>query len=176
MKVMVGSTNPVKIKAARKAFKMAFPEERMEIRGMEVDSGVPEQPVGDKQIRQGAINRAWVCLAKKDCKYGVGLEGGVIETEYGMMESAWACVVDDEGVEAFGGGMHFMLPEKVAERIRNGGELGPVMDELTGRKEVKKANGAVGVLSRDMLSRSGMYVELVKLALIRFVGREWYEG
>jgi hypothetical protein len=58
--VLVGSTNPVKVAAARAAAACLLPQAaaaRLEVRGVPSASGVPEQPVGDDQTLAGALNR-----------------------------------------------------------------------------------------------------------------------
>ena len=80
MKIAVGSTNPVKIGSVREAFERAFGE--VEVIGVEVSSGVSDQPWGEEETRLGARNRARAVLTKVvDAEYGVGLEGGVVEIE-----------------------------------------------------------------------------------------------
>ena len=52
-KIIVGSRNPVKIKATLKAFKKVFKNEKFKIEGVDVPSGVPSQPqwVMNKQLK-----------------------------------------------------------------------------------------------------------------------------
>ena len=57
-KVAVGSKNPVKIEAVRLAFKTAWPRKEWAVEGVEVDSGVPDQPMSDEESICGARNRA----------------------------------------------------------------------------------------------------------------------
>ncbi|HBD02480.1 MAG: putative non-canonical purine NTP phosphatase [Microgenomates group bacterium GW2011_GWC1_46_16] len=171
MKITVGSTNPVKVGAVMEAFQKYWPE--CEVEGKEVVSGVAEQPRSEEETKRGARNRALAALGQGE--YGVGLEGGVTEIDGKMFECAWACVVDKRGEEGFGGGLYFELPGKVAEKIREGGELGPIMDELTGESNVKQKMGAIGKLSKGQLDRKQAYVQIVLSALIRFVSPEWYD-
>lgn len=88
MLVVVGSTNPVKVKAVENMFR----EWRLhaEIRGMEIDSGVGDQPMSDEETIQGAINRANGALqSDPQAVYGVGIEGGVTETPQGLFLCNW---------------------------------------------------------------------------------------
>ena len=73
--VSVGSTNPTKVGAARRIFAELFPD--LEVIGISVPSGVPDQPVGEEATIQGALNRAKAALAATGAEWGVGLEGGV---------------------------------------------------------------------------------------------------
>ncbi len=58
MKIVVASRNPVKIGAATQAFETLFPNESLEVTGVNVDSGAGDQPDSDKATRQGARTRA----------------------------------------------------------------------------------------------------------------------
>jgi len=113
-----------------------------------------------------------------------------------LFECAWVCVVKRNVVasprqlrvwrhfsgadaldvqEGLGGGLYFELPEKIAEKIREGGELGPLMDEFTGKRNVKQGSGAIGIFTKGELDRKNAYVQIVLSALIKFVSPEWYD-
>jgi len=170
MRVLVGSTNPVKIEAVREAFIKYYPE--CEVVGVEVESGVAGQPMSEEETIRGAKNRARVAL-ELGGDYGVGLEGGVTEIDGKMFECAWVVVRSRDGVDGLGGGLYFELPPKVAEEIRAGGELGPIMAKVM-KYDVKRTNGAIGVLTKDRLDRKSAYVQIVLSALVKFVSEEWY--
>lgn len=170
MKIMVGSTNPVKIEAVREAFGKYWP--KCEVGGVGVESGVAGQPMSEEETMKGALNRARGALSIGG-EYGVGLEGGVTDVGGELFECAWVAVVDKKGRMGLGGGLYFELPPKVAKEIREGGELGPIMERVM-KYDVKRTNGAIGVLTKDRLDRKSAYVQLVLSALIKFVSPEWY--
>ncbi|HEX7593886.1 MAG TPA: inosine/xanthosine triphosphatase, partial [Anaerolineae bacterium] len=87
MKIAIGSTNPVKVRAARNVLRKIYP--RAEFVALEVPSGVPGQPRGDKQTRRGSVNRARTVRQAAHADFGVGLEGGIVENEFGTMTCAW---------------------------------------------------------------------------------------
>lgn len=170
MRVGVGSVNPVKVGAVREAFGQYYPD--CEVVGGKVESGIAEQPMSEEETVRGATNRALAALEYGD--FGVGLEGGVTEIGGVLFECAWCVVVDKNGKKGLGGGLYFELPEKVAKRIRAGGELGPIMNELTGEDNVKERSGAIGIFTKGKLDRKTAYVQLVTSALIKFVSPEWF--
>jgi inosine/xanthosine triphosphatase len=186
MKVMVGSKNPVKVGAVEEAFKKYYPS--CEVSGIVVASGVSAQPMSELETMNGARQRAYAALkADPLADYGVGLEGGVTELNptspswsgvHGgkgrLFECAWVAVVDKSGKEGLAGGLYFELPEKIAEKIKNGGELGPIMDEFTGKINVKQGSGAIGIFTKGQLDRKTAYVQIVLSALIKFVSPEWF--
>ena len=170
--IAVGSTNPVKIAAVRVVAVHAFPTAT--VVSLSIDPGVPAQPWGDVETRRGAFNRARAAMAAAGADLGVGLEGGMSETEMGLMTCAWCIIVDADGHTGVGGGVHILVPPSVADSVRAGGELGPAMDQLTGRHNTKQAEGAVGILSGGLVNRQSAYEQLVAMALAPFVRPEYY--
>lgn len=176
MKVVVGSKNPVKIEAVARAFQQYWPD--CEVAGITVVSGVSEQPMSEEETIKGAKARACAVLQQEvEADFGVGLEGGVTKliSNDKLFECAWVAIIDRKGSEGIGGGLYFELPPKVAKRIKEGGELGPVMDEFTGTQNVKQNSGAIGIFTKGKLDRTSAYVQLVLSAMIKFVSPEWFE-
>lgn len=172
MKIAIGSTNPTKIRAAKKILRKIFPH--AEFVALEVESGVPGQPRGDKQTQRGAVNRARAVRRIARADFGVGLEAGIIETEFGVMTCAWVAIVDRAGRVGIGGSTNMLLPVQVANRLKAGAELGEAMDEFANIKNVKHKMGAIGILTRGLSNRQRAYEEIVKLAVVRFLWKAQY--
>jgi len=174
MRIIVGSKNPVKVGAVAVIFKHYFPE--VEVVGIEVKSGVAEQPKSEDETVRGAENRAKAALiCEEGVEYGVGIEGGYTEKDDHSMECAGVSIASREGMIGLGGGLYFELPQKVAERIKAGEELGPIMDELTGTNNVKQKMGAIGIFSKGRLTRQQAYEQIVTQAMVKFVSPEWFK-
>jgi inosine/xanthosine triphosphatase len=171
MKIAVGSTNPTKTRAVENVLRVLFSE--IELVALEVSSGIGAQPVGDQQTRRGAFNRARAALEATGAEWGFGLEGGIVQTEFGTMTNAWCVVVARDGRVGVGGSANMLLPERVADRVLQGVELGHAMDEYASIEDVKRKMGAIGVLTRGLLDRQGAYEYIVKLALARLVWQDW---
>lgn len=171
MNVLVGSTNPVKIDAARAVFARIDPT--AQVSGQAVASGVAAQPWGEAATRQGAVNRARAALSD-GATFGVGFEGGVVETEHGLMTCAWCAVTDAAGRLGLGGGVYALLPPTVQQALRDGRELGPAMDDLTGGRDTKQGPGAVGILTAGLIDRQGAYEQILMLALAPFRTPQFY--
>src|SRR5690606_13762797 len=122
----------------------------------------------------GAINRARAALVAGSAHIGMGVEGGVQETSHGMFVGAWAAVVDGAGRLGIGAGGRILLPESIAERIRAGRELGPEMDQFSGLENVRQHQGAIGILTNGLLSRSEALEIAPTYALARFIAPEKY--
>jgi inosine/xanthosine triphosphatase len=183
MRVVVGSENPVKVAAADRAV-----PDRLDatVASAAVDSGVAEQPRGRAETVTGARNRAAAAL-EAEGDLGVGIEGGVAplpqrgavrnpatedpaerEGVTGSFLIMWAAVTDGQqwGV---GSGPSLRLPDPVAARVRDGEELGPVMDDLLDTDGIARRQGAAGALTDGIVDRESALVHAVAGALGPFV-------
>lgn len=167
MRVGVGSTNPVKRAATVDAFAgMAG----VTVEATAVESGVSEQPSGTGETIEGARTRARRARVAGDYDLGVGIEGGVapVHGSEGLFLVMWAAVTDGERVE-LGAGPSIRLPGSIAERVRAGEELGPVMDDAFDLENVKENEGAAGVLTGNVVERRDALATAVAGALGPFV-------
>ncbi len=164
--ICVGSTNPVKVQAAQAVLAPLYPVAAW--RWLDVASGVRAQPWGAEETRAGAVQRARAALAGSDAELGIGFEGGVEETEYGLLLTNWAAVVDRAGLLGLGCGGGVLLPDAAAAMLRDGAELGPVMDALTGGHDTRRGEGAIGILTAGLLNRQAAFEYTLKLALAPF--------
>jgi len=62
-----------------------------------VNSGVSDQPMDDKETFSGALNRAKAARVKLGADFGVGIEGGLNIQPHGIFSNAWVVVVDRKG-------------------------------------------------------------------------------
>ena len=172
-RVVVGSTNPVKIAAVRAVLERAGA--RAQVEGMAVASGVSDQPFGDAETIRGATQRAQAVLDVTDADFAVGLEGGVVDDGAVMRSCAWAAVVARDGRVGTGGSLAMILPSSVATLVRDGLELGHAMDRITGGHDTKRGAGAVGILTAGLVDRQRAYEGLVTYALAPFLTPDLYD-
>jgi inosine/xanthosine triphosphatase len=174
-RIVVASANPVKLRAVQQGFARLFPEQDWQVETISVPSGVSDQPGSDAETLQGALNRAQAaCTALPEADYWVGLEGGIEDEGAGMAAFAWIAVL---GVGRRLGKARtgiFYLPPKVAELVRQGKELGEADDIVFGKTNSKQANGAIGILTGDVLDRADFYTQAVILALLPFRNPQLY--
>ncbi|MEK7547168.1 MAG: inosine/xanthosine triphosphatase [Patescibacteria group bacterium] len=174
-KIVIASKNPVKINATLNGFQKMFPAETFEIEGIQVPSGVSEQPLSDSEVFQGAWNRADnASKAVPGADFWIGIESGVEEKNGEMEAFAWIVAKDKNGKFGKGRTGTFFLPPRVAELIKQGKELGEADDIVFQRKNSKQENGAVGILTGDAVDRTKFYTEAVIFALIPFKNEELY--
>jgi len=171
MLVVIGSTNKTKIQAVEQAF-LDIPN--VKVVGVEVKSGVSEQPMSDEETQNGAENRARAALAATPkADIAIGLEGGVQKTKRGLLNSVWCCLVDRDENTFFSNGERFYIPHLVADKILAGGEMGPILDALTGETSVKTGRGFIGVTTKNYMTRAEAYGNLTKLAVGLWYGKDW---
>lgn len=166
--IIVASTNPVKINAVLAGFRRMFPENSWTAQGLNVASGVADQPMGDEDTLTGARNRA--CAAREaapEADYWVGVEGGCAEDLHGMTCFAWVFILTNERQGQARTGA-FYLPEEVAELVRSGIELGHADDQVFGRENSKQQDGSVGLMTGGVIDRTEYYTHAVILALVPF--------
>ena len=167
-RVVVASTNPVKIAAVAAGYRALFPDYNLAVEGIAVPSGVAHQPVGDAETLAGARNRAAGARERvPDADAWVGIEGGIIHREGGMEAFAWLVVLGIEGRgESRTGG--FMLPPGVAALIAEGMELGHANDRIFGTENSKHDQGAIGLLTGGVIDRTALHTHGMILALVPF--------
>lgn len=180
MHIFVGSTNPVKVNCTTLAASEAWPD--VVVKGFDVPSGIPEQPFGDEQTRQGAENRAQRALEHGAIEVGstakhmlgVGHEGGVFEYQGELWSTVWVAVTDVDGNTHLANGAKFRVPEPVASAIKNGQEMGPAVNSLLNDQDIRKKQGAIGVVTQGFVDRTEEYTGITKLALGLWYGRNWF--
>lgn len=173
VKIVVASENPVKLGAVREGLSV-FLNGAFEMIGVSVESGVSDQPVSDADTLSGALNRLRNArLQFPGSDYYVGIEGGVEDSAFGLMAFAWIVIGKGEKIgKARTAG--FFLPPEVAELVHQGMELGHADDIVFKKQNSKQQNGAVGLLTRDVITRKSLYLPAVQMAFIPFLNPELY--
>jgi inosine/xanthosine triphosphatase len=171
-KLVVASTNPVKIQSALDGFHKMFPDRRFTASGITVPSGVNAQPMTSEETLQGALNRASTARDLiADADYWIGIEGGVEERGGEMEVFAWVVILSREGIGKSRTAT-FYLPQELTRLVRQGVELGEADDVVFGRSNSKQQNGSVGLLTEDVVTRTTYYEQAVILALIPFKNKQ----
>lgn len=167
MIVAIGTKNRAKTNAIKNIVNTYF--ENVEFERFEVLSNVSEQPFSDEETRQGAINRALNARSASNADLSFGLEGGVREIDGVMYCCNWGAVALKDGSVITSAGATFLLPKEVANELRAGKELGPVMDEFTEKKDTRHHSGAIGVFTSDLVDRTEMFEHIVKLLIGQYL-------
>jgi inosine/xanthosine triphosphatase len=167
-KIVVASKNPTKIQAALNGFQEMFPNETFEVEGINIPSGVKDQPIGNEETFTGAHNRVKGAKeARPDADYWVGIEGGNIAENGEMEVMAWIIVLSDTQMGK-GRTAGFFLPPQIVNLVNEGYELGHANDMVFGVDNSKQTGGASGLLTDKIVTRLRFYTPAVILALIPF--------
>ncbi len=168
--ILVGSSNPTKTNSVKQAFNLVYPELEFKVVGKDVSSGVSDQPMGEKETFLGAKNRV-TGLLKDKAEYYVGIEGGCCFVNKKLYAFAWVITRDRKKVGC-GKTSLFQLPKKIQNLVERGVELGEADDVVFGRKNSKRKDGAVGILTGGLIDRTSYYKEAVVMSLIPFINKE----
>jgi len=172
--VVVGSTNPVKINAIKNTMSTYYPESEIKCKGLNAPSLVSEQPMTSQETREGAINRLRYCQKVEDADFYAAIEGGVDLFEDGASTFAYIIIANNERMSV-GRGANLPLPLGVYTRLKEGDELGPLMDELFNTKNIKQKGGAIGLLTNGYATREANYTQAAILTMAPFIHAEFYQ-
>lgn len=110
----------------------------------------------------------------KDADFWIGIEGGVADNGEQMEAFAWIYIMNQKQAGK-ARTASFFLPPKIRELVQSGIELGHADDIVFDRSNSKHGNGAVGILTHELIDRATYYEPAVILALIPFVNPKLYQ-
>jgi len=189
VQIAVGSTRRPKLSAVTEAVRsfgsLLVPGAQLDVIGVEVESGVGHTPANRADLMQGARQRAdaLMPLAKEKSeswRYFVGLEGGLDIIEAGknrrVMLESWAYVSDGrDGYYGRSAGVE--IPDALAQEVlENGVELSIAIDHFAGAVGIRDAQGAWGVLSSGLISRTEAFRIAVIAAFAPFYNAKMYHA
>ncbi len=171
MIIAVGSTNPVKLEAIRLAVEEVHTKLGLigpvEFLTFAAESSVSDQPFSDEETRRGARH---ALQSLPDADLAFGLEGGVMEIENTLYSTIWIALIDRQGKKSIANGGRFPLPSVLVEALRDGQEMGPAMDEITGKHDIKHSEGMIGVVTGGVITRAQEYGHIAKCAYSLYHG------
>ena len=150
-----------------------------------VETSAPAMPLTDWELMSGARERALAVRdllieQKLETDLYVGLEGGFhsisVESEWHTFLRGWAYVTDGV-IGSFGMSPSIAVPPAIVKSVIEGKqELGLVIDEVAGARDVRSRQGAWGVLSRDLLTRSMSFEAALIAAFAPFYNPRIYSA
>ncbi|KAH3743754.1 non-canonical purine NTP phosphatase [Pelomyxa schiedti] len=190
IEAVVASTNPVKVNATKEALSSMLSANgdtlsTVTVHSISVDSGVAAQPMSSAETLQGALNRAKEAQRRvPTASFWLGIEGGIeIEQPTGgdgdrqpprlrrrLQAITWVVALSSRrpGVVGQARAAAFALPAEVADLVLGGSELGAAVDRVFGTEDARSKEGAVGMLTKGLITRKGLYLPAVQLALVPF--------
>jgi len=189
IRILVGSTRRPKLAAVEAAIhdfgSVLAPASQFEVTGADVESGVGHTPASRSELMQGARQRveALVRLAREKsepARYFVGLEGGLDSIqEQGQARvflESWAYVSDGRNGH-YGRSGSVEIPDALArEVLENGVELSVAIDRFAGAVGIRDNQGAWGVLSSGLISRTEAFRVAVVAAFAPFYNSKMYHA
>jgi inosine/xanthosine triphosphatase len=186
--IAVGSTRRPKLNAVREALTVMGSRlngnAQFDIASVDVPSGVRHTPLSREDMMTGARHRAeeLVRIARANGEpwsYFVGLEGGLDVVRDGCNRRVflqnWAYVTDGSNHGAFGQSGAVLLPEPLVRRVVDEGvELSEAIDAFAGGHGIRDAQGAWGILTRDVITRQEAFRIAVIGAFAPFFNRTLY--
>jgi inosine/xanthosine triphosphatase len=186
--VAVGSTRRPKLNAVWEALSVFGPsldnDAQFGVEGIEVESGVGHTPASRAELMAGARQRAeaLVRIARERgerWRYFVGLEGGLdVVQENGrrlVFLENWAYVTDGAGRSAYGQSGGILIPELLAAEVLDRGvELATAIDAYAGGHGIRDAQGAWGILTRNLITRQDAFRTAVINAFAPFFNAKLY--
>ncbi|MGG3800063.1 DUF84 family protein [Metabacillus fastidiosus] len=166
MKIAIGTKNPTKVNAVKEAFSIFHD---VTFFALDVSSGVSPQPITDEETIHGAKNRANNVLLEAVAEIGIGLEGGIVETNLGIFLCNWGALAASNENVIIAGGSRILLPDEVGRAVLAGRELGDVMDDYTNTHNIRQNEGAIGIFTNGLVNRTEMFTELSKLLLGQYL-------
>jgi non-canonical (house-cleaning) NTP pyrophosphatase len=185
MLVVLGSKRGPKLRALEAVLRELGGEfGSAEIQAHETESGVRETPLQRAEIMRGAWNRVQAVRALvHGGDFWVGMEGGLhiadcgvriadfqqtVEsnpqseirppprTQFAWLEN-WACVSDGKRTYCGCGGS-IPLPEAIIrEVVERGRSLAEVIDQLSGKQDVRSSEGTWGILTGGRVTREAVF-------------------
>lgn len=188
-RIALGSDRAAKIMAVRASIARvgeidpAWRNANVVARAVQTDA--PAMPMNDWELMNGARQRAQAVQAmlrqqRLEADLYVGLEGGFhsisVDGEWHTFLRGWAFVTDGKR-ESFGMSPSIEVPAAIVRDVVQGKkELGIVIDDFAGIRDVRSKQGAWGVLSRDLLTRSMSFEAALIAAFAPFYNSAMYEA
>ena len=167
MNIAIGTTNKAKTEAGEVIARKYFAKPIFTC--VKATSQVSDQPMTQEETRLGAINRSKNAIKETGAQLSFGLEGGVTEIDGVMYVCNWGALTVSDGKTYTAAGAQIILPEEIAQEIRAGKELGPVMERYTQRRDIRQGAGAVGVFTQGLVSRQIMFEHIVSLLIGQYL-------
>lgn len=170
----IETANPLKIEACQTVGKHFF-NENFVLESFDIGVKNTIQPMSDEETITWAINRAKLAIDRFNTDYGIGIESGVrdYDNDY-MFLTVWAAVIDKAGEVGLGSGGYHKVPERFATRVRQGEELGPVIDEYLSIDNTKQKDETNDFLVRGSITRGQAIKTALTYAFYRFINQELY--
>ena len=177
MIIKVGTRNSVKVQAVREIAAEYALGLSATVIGVDVSSGVSDQPNTLHETSLGAFNRARAAF--DTCSLSVGIESGLMQAP--LIESGYVnftVVVIFDGINAYvGHSTGFPLPVAMLKGLGEGDEIDKIVYDLkiSDVPNVGKVDGGfLGILTKGRVSRKDYTKQALRMAMIPLENKELF--
>jgi len=170
MKIKIGSMNKSKIEAVEEILRDYPHLAQAEVIGIEVESGVANQPKSLEEVVLGAKNRARNVFS--GCDYSIGLEAGLMAvpgTKSGYMDVTVCAIYNgQEFYLGLSSAWEFPNPAIMKTIIDDGLDMSQAVNKhgLTNNPAIGSEEGAIGILTKGRMTRKDYTKQALRTALI----------
>ena|ERR1039458_1470320 len=183
MKILIASIRAPKVNGVQRAFRKlshisSF--HNLVFEPLQIESGVQATPLSIDELMTGARQRAETAFASAGSKsseiiLSVGVEGGLYVSQKHAFLQSWACVYDGERF-SFGSSGSIEIPQALSDAvIRDGTDLGKVIDIFAEQNDVRSNQGTWGILTGDLITREDSFELATLNALAPFFNKKMYD-
>ncbi|MGA9405569.1 MAG: inosine/xanthosine triphosphatase [Bacteroidota bacterium] len=183
MRVLIASMRAPKINGVQRAFRKLSHIalfNAIVFEPMQIESGVQATPLSIDELMTGARQRAETAFAISGSKnseniFSVGVEGGVYISQQHAFLQSWACIYD--GLQtSYGSSGSIEIPQTLSDAVvRDGADLGKVIDIFAEQNDVRSNQGTWGILTDDLITREDSFELATLNALAPFFNKKMYE-
>jgi inosine/xanthosine triphosphatase len=140
-------------------------------------TSVPDMPLTQKELMQGALERALFTYKKNEqLDYSIGLEGGVFQAGQNGRAFLQSWVYAFNGKSGYHGSSPALpLPAAIVTALfKENRELSEVIDTISGKEDVRSNEGTFGILTHNLITRSNSFELAVIAAMSPFFNSYFY--
>jgi inosine/xanthosine triphosphatase len=169
MKISVGTTSALKIRALEDALKKLGIQ--AEIVSVKTDSGVSDQPFGYTESKTGAMNRARAAFEQGNFDMALGIESGLIEIEGDYFDIACVYIVTNEDDSSIAYSAGYFTPKWIIDEIKKKNtEYGHITQRLSGDEE----KDPLKYFSEGKTKREDVLSQAIEIALVKVFNKSKY--
>ena len=184
MKVVIASKRAPKVNGVQRAFRKladVYALGDVAFESISVESGVSATPLSVDELLKGAEQRAKSAFVEARQQtnrslllYSVGVEGGISIFRGRTFLQSWVCIYDGREL-GFGSSGSIEIPPALSDAVvRDGGDLGVVIDRFADQHNVRSNQGTWGILTNDLITREDSFELAAINAFIPFLNTAIY--
>lgn len=168
MKIALGSLSEQKAGIAERALRVFGASQ---IVGVDVSSGVTDQPLDERTTIEGALNRARRALGMHpDASAGLGLEAGLVDIDGVFNLLCVAAVVTPAQVTSIGKNSKMIpLPRIVSDDVRSGKQFGEEIRAYLKDNKTKMDMGEIALIE-ELINREQSFESAIVDAFLKLPG------